>query len=248
LSHELPERDEGARNDSKRFSRRTFVASGVAIGAAVVWTKPFPFADAAIGQVIQHTDLNADTGPTGPTGATGGTGDTGSTGSTGDTGSTGPLDNGGTTQSTDGGSTGDTGATGSTAGTGPTGSTGPAPQPASADSLQLILKTSTVSLGSSGAFSLLLQAKGPDPLEGTITLVTGGTGGKAAEAAARRVVLASQKFKVGANKKARIKVKLNRTGKAQLARSKSGKLSASLIVATKHAGTRTRKITLARGH
>lgn len=53
------------------------MAGAVAIGAAVVWTSEFPFADAAIGQTLEPAD-----GPTGPTGPTGTTAPTGATGST----------------------------------------------------------------------------------------------------------------------------------------------------------------------
>lgn len=52
-------------------TRRRFVAGGVAIGAAVVWTSPFPFADAAIGQLLPVEDALGATGPTGPTGSSG---------------------------------------------------------------------------------------------------------------------------------------------------------------------------------
>jgi hypothetical protein len=84
-------------DEQDRISRRRFVASGVVVGAAVVWNSPFPFADDAIGATIRASD-----GPTGPTGP----GDTGGTGTTGTSGPTGPT---GTT-----GTTGPTGSTGST--------------------------------------------------------------------------------------------------------------------------------------
>jgi hypothetical protein len=58
---------EGASADERRFTRRQAVAGGAAFGAAVVWTSQFPFADAAIGQVISARTL----GPTGTTGPTG---------------------------------------------------------------------------------------------------------------------------------------------------------------------------------
>jgi hypothetical protein len=51
------------------MTRRAFVAGGIAIGAAVVWTSPFPFAEAAIGQLLPVDDALGATGPTGPTGA-----------------------------------------------------------------------------------------------------------------------------------------------------------------------------------
>lgn len=64
------------------LTRRGFVAaSGVAIGAAVVWASPFPFADAAIGQVLHSGNAGDPTGPTGPTGSSGSAG-TASTGAT----------------------------------------------------------------------------------------------------------------------------------------------------------------------
>ena len=94
--------DEPNDDDERRFTRRHVVASGAAFGAAVVWTSQFPFADAAIGRVI-----NASVGPTGTTGPTGsGEKEAGNTGSTGSTGST------ATTSSTGTASTGPTGATG----------------------------------------------------------------------------------------------------------------------------------------
>ncbi len=55
-------------------TRRRFVAGGVAIGAAVVWTSPFPFADAAIGQLLPVDDAQAAGSPTGPAGPTGSSG------------------------------------------------------------------------------------------------------------------------------------------------------------------------------
>ncbi|HXP28498.1 MAG TPA: hypothetical protein VN804_01975 [Solirubrobacteraceae bacterium] len=91
--------DEPNDDDERRFTRRHVVASGAAFGAAVVWTSQFPFADAAIGRVI-----NASAGPTGTTGPTGsGEKEAGNTGSTGST---------ATTSSTGAASTGATGATG----------------------------------------------------------------------------------------------------------------------------------------
>jgi hypothetical protein len=94
--------DESNDDDGRRFTRRQAVASGAAFGAAVVWTSQFPFADAAIGRVI-----NASVGPTGTTGPTGsGEKEAGNTGSTGSTGST------ATTSSTGTASTGTTGSTG----------------------------------------------------------------------------------------------------------------------------------------
>jgi hypothetical protein len=66
-----------------RLTRRHFVASGVVLGAAVIWNNPVPFADNAIGASIA-----AAAGPTGPTGSTGATGPEVPTGGTG-TGATG---------------------------------------------------------------------------------------------------------------------------------------------------------------
>jgi hypothetical protein len=94
---------DGESTDERRFTRRQAVAGGAAFGAAVVWTSQFPFADAAIGQVISARTLGP-TGTTGPTGSgekeggetastgpTAATGTTSSTGSTGQTGPTGPA-------------------------------------------------------------------------------------------------------------------------------------------------------------
>jgi hypothetical protein len=95
---EQPE-DDDASSDARRFTRRQAVAGGAAFGAAVVWTSQFPFADAAIGQVIRAGSEGA-TGTTGPTGppekeetktetktetpsSTGTTSSTGSSGATG---------------------------------------------------------------------------------------------------------------------------------------------------------------------
>lgn len=91
------------------ITRRQFIGSAAtAVGAVVVWTNPFPFADAAIGRQVQP-HLDGPTGPTGPTGSSGPpfvpppattttttttvpTGPTGPTGSSGTTGPTGPAD------------------------------------------------------------------------------------------------------------------------------------------------------------
>jgi hypothetical protein len=101
---EQPEHD-AASSDERRFTRRQAVAGGAAFGAAVVWTSQFPFADAAIGQVIRNVEgATGTTGPTGPpekeetkktetkveTPSTGSTGTTAATGSTGATGTTPP--------------------------------------------------------------------------------------------------------------------------------------------------------------
>jgi hypothetical protein len=50
----------------RRLTRRQFVGTAVAVGAAIVWTNEFPFADSVIGQTI-----GPNQGPTGPTGPTG---------------------------------------------------------------------------------------------------------------------------------------------------------------------------------
>jgi hypothetical protein len=91
--------DEAQDDGARRFTRRQAVASGAAFGAAVVWTSQFPFADAAIGQVIR----SSATGATGTTGS--GEKEAGSTGSTGTSTSTGST-------STGAAATGTTGATG----------------------------------------------------------------------------------------------------------------------------------------
>lgn len=64
------------------FTRRAFVSgSAVALGAAVVWTSPFPFADKAIGQFMDSAWADA-TGATGTTGTSGGSGGGGGGGGT----------------------------------------------------------------------------------------------------------------------------------------------------------------------
>lgn len=57
---EPPTPDEGG------ITRRHFVGTGVAVGAAIVWTSPF--ADAAIGKVLANGPVTGTTGTTGPTG------------------------------------------------------------------------------------------------------------------------------------------------------------------------------------
>ena len=96
------------------------MASGVAFGAAVVWTSSFPFADAAIGQVIPTNSL----GPTGSTGATG-TSETGATGGTATTGPTGT-------------------------GTGTSGGTGTTPPPTDAAILAGLREVTNVRVGKGG--------------------------------------------------------------------------------------------------
>jgi len=80
---------ESSSSPDETLTRRRFIAaSGVAVGAVVIWSSPLPFADAAIGQVIR-SNTSGPTGPTGPTGSSGGTGGGASTGpATGGTGST----------------------------------------------------------------------------------------------------------------------------------------------------------------
>jgi hypothetical protein len=98
---EQPDDDDATSSDARRFTRRQAVAGGAAFGAAVVWTSQFPFADAAIGQVIRNVE--GPTGTTGPekeetkktetkveTPSTGSTGTTAATGSTGATGTAPP--------------------------------------------------------------------------------------------------------------------------------------------------------------
>lgn len=95
-----------AEQADRALSRRGFLAAGVALGAAVVWSAPFPFADAVIGQGV--AEAAGPTGPTGPTGPSGPSGDTGTDVPTGAT-----------------GLTGTTGATGLTGATGMTGTSAP---------------------------------------------------------------------------------------------------------------------------
>jgi len=64
-------RGSGRERPDDGVTRRRFVAGGVAIGAAVVWTSPFPFADAAIGQILPVDEAFGSAGPTGPTGSSG---------------------------------------------------------------------------------------------------------------------------------------------------------------------------------
>jgi hypothetical protein len=92
-------------SDDRGLSRRGFITAGMALGAAVVWGAPFPFADAVIGQGVAQAA--GPTGPTGPTGPAAPGGDTGATVPVGATGTT--------------GATGLTGSTGTTGGTQPKG-------------------------------------------------------------------------------------------------------------------------------
>jgi hypothetical protein len=79
------------------ISRRGLIVAGIATGAAVVWSAPFPFADAVIGQGIAQA-ADGPTGPTGPAAPTGGTGTVVPTGATGTaaTGATGGVKRKGT--------------------------------------------------------------------------------------------------------------------------------------------------------
>ena len=81
--------------------RRFMTTSGVAVGAVIIWASPFPFADAAIGQVIRTNAGPNTTGPTGPTGPTGSTAPTASTASTASTGSTAATGTTGTSGTTE---------------------------------------------------------------------------------------------------------------------------------------------------
>ena len=57
--------EESTGNPDELITRRRFVVGGAtAIGAAIVWTSPWPFADAGIGQLIDSA-LASPTGPTG---------------------------------------------------------------------------------------------------------------------------------------------------------------------------------------
>jgi hypothetical protein len=87
---QAPTPDEGG------ITRRQFVGTGVAVGAAIVWTAPF--ADAAVGKVLSHGPVTGTTGTTGPASPTGttstgtsstGTTSTGTSTATGATGATG---------------------------------------------------------------------------------------------------------------------------------------------------------------
>jgi hypothetical protein len=127
---EQPE-DDAAGTDARRFTRRQAVASGAAFGAAVVWTSQFPFADAAIGQVIRA-------------------------GSEGATGTTGPAEKEETKTET---KTETTSSTGTTASTGTTGATGTAPPPFRFPQIKVSLNGDmaiTVNFPSPGDFELLV--------------------------------------------------------------------------------------------
>ena len=61
--------EESTGSQDERITRRRFVVGGAtAIGAAIVWTSPWPFSDAGIGQLID----SAWASPTGPTGSSSG--------------------------------------------------------------------------------------------------------------------------------------------------------------------------------
>jgi hypothetical protein len=69
---DVPDPDEEGRGEEERITRRRFVAGSVAaFGAVVVWSSPWPFSDAAIGQLIESAAASP-TGATGPTGGGGG--------------------------------------------------------------------------------------------------------------------------------------------------------------------------------
>lgn len=123
--------DDAAGTDARRFTRRQAVAGGAAFGAAVVWTSQFPFADAAIGQVIRA-------------------------GSEGATGTTGPAEKEETKTVT---KTDTTSSTGTTAATGSTGATGTAPPPFRFPQIKVALDGDmaiTVNFPSAGDFELLV--------------------------------------------------------------------------------------------
>jgi hypothetical protein len=84
----IHEESEEPARDGDMTRRRFVAASGVAIGAAIIWSAPFPFADAAIGQVLRSGTVNG--GVTGAAGTTGASGTTGSSGTSGPSGATTP--------------------------------------------------------------------------------------------------------------------------------------------------------------
>jgi hypothetical protein len=95
-----PEHPESSGSDGDGITRRQFVGTGVAVGAAVVWTAPF--ADAAVGKLLFGPDATGTTGTTGSSGSagsssgsSGASGASGSTGTTGTTGATGGTQLGG---------------------------------------------------------------------------------------------------------------------------------------------------------
>jgi hypothetical protein len=55
--------------DDEGITRRRFVGTGVAVGAAIVWTGPF--AEAALGKVLSNGPVTGTTGTTGPATSTG---------------------------------------------------------------------------------------------------------------------------------------------------------------------------------
>jgi hypothetical protein len=172
------------------ISRRRFVASGAAIGAAVVWGAPFPFADAAIGQVIHGRaglDATGTTGPTGPTGSTG----TGSTGTTGSTGKTGP-----------------------TSTSGPSGPTGPTGKhkPSKTHRIKIELHGGSITEDDHGHIPVTLENIGTGACTGTVKLeaMVGKHGHR------HRVSLGSAHFNIPAKRKHRLQIKLDRAGRTQL--------------------------------
>jgi hypothetical protein len=133
---EQPDDDGVTSSDTRRFTRRQAVAGGAAFGAAVVWTSQFPFADAAIGQVIRNVE-----------------------GATGTTGPTGPPEKEETKKTETKVETPSTGSTGTTAATGSTGATGTAPPPFRFPQIKVSLNGDmaiTVNFPSAGDFELLV--------------------------------------------------------------------------------------------
>ena len=133
---EQPGDDDATSSDTRRFTRRQAVAGGAAFGAAVVWTSQFPFADAAIGQVIRNVE--GATGTTGPTGA---------------------PEKEETKKTETKVETPSTGSTGTTAATGSTGATGTAPPPFRFPQIKVALNGDmaiTVNFPSAGDFELLV--------------------------------------------------------------------------------------------
>ena len=127
------------------MTRRHFVAGSVAFGAAVVWTSPFPFGDAAIGQVIHGQASFAPPHAVGPTGASGPSGPTGSSGPSGPSGPTGSS--------------------------GPTGPTGPGkPPPKPQHRVQIKLRKGSIEENERGHLPLSLQSLDRGTCKGTVTL------------------------------------------------------------------------------
>lgn len=184
-------------------TRRRFVVSGVALGATVVWSAPFPFSDAPIGRVLPIDDAYALTGdcmeeiecPTGETGPTGPTGpDTGETGPTGDTGPTGP--------------TGPTATTGESGPTGPTGPTGPSQPKTKIPVPKLDLFTGE-EISKAGSFFVTVRAIGEGVLNGTIRLEYVKLDPSGVK---QKVTIGFVTFQVQGNGSQRVKVRLTKKG------------------------------------